>query len=162
MTTNCVAETMDINITVNGRLHNLRVEARKTLADALRDDIGATGVRVGCEHGVCGSCTVLFDGVATRACLLLAVQADGHEVKTVESLASGDQLHEIQQAFTEEHGLQCGFCTAGIMLSVAALLEAEPDPTDEQIYETLGGHLCRCTGYQQIVNAVKRAAGQLT
>jgi len=154
-------DALEINLTVNDQPYKVQVEARKTLADMLREDIGTTGVRVGCEQGVCGSCTVLFDGVPTRACLLLGVQADGHDIKTVESLASGDRLHEIQQAFTEEHALQCGFCTAGIMLSVASLLEQDPNPTDEQIYEMLGGHLCRCTGYQQIVNAVKRAARNL-
>ncbi|MBT4161160.1 MAG: (2Fe-2S)-binding protein [Gammaproteobacteria bacterium] len=148
---------MPIEIEVNGQLHHISVEPRRSLADALRHDLATTGVRVGCEHGVCGSCTVLMDGVPVRSCLTLAVQADGQSVRTVESLAEGESLHPIQEAFRQEHGLQCGFCTAGIMLSVSALLEENPDPSDEEIMELLGGHLCRCTGYQQILASVRRA-----
>ena len=150
-----------ISVTVNGRQQSLEVETRTSLADMLRNDLGTPGVRVGCEHGVCGSCTILFDGEPVRACLLLAVQADEHEIRTIESMVEGEKLHAIQEAFREEHGLQCGFCTAGIIMSVSALLEKHPEPDDEQIYEVLGGHLCRCTGYQQILQSVKQASKML-
>lgn len=147
-----------VTLTVNGKQYAVAVEPRKTLADFLREDIGMTGTRVGCEHGACGACTVLLNGEAVRSCLLLAVQADGQEITTIEALASGDRLHPIQQAFWEEHGLQCGFCTAGIILSTHELLRRHPRPSEEEIYETLGGHICRCTGYQQILESVKRGA----
>ena len=147
-----------ITLTVNGRRYAAAAEPRKSLADFLREDIRATGTHVGCEHGVCGACTVLLNGSAVRSCLILAVQADGQEVTTIEGLAKGDQLHPIQQAFWEEHGLQCGFCTGGIIMSMHELLQRNANPSEEEIYETLGGHLCRCTGYQQIVHSVKRAA----
>lgn len=147
-----------ITLTVNGKRYAAAAAPCKTLADFLREDIRATGTRVGCEHGVCGACTILLNGSAVRSCLMLAVQADGQEITTIEGLASGNQLHPIQQAFWEEHGLQCGFCTAGIIMSVSELLRRVPRPSEEEIYETLGGHLCRCTGYQQIVHSVQRAA----
>ena len=152
------AGTRTIRLTVNGKPYVATAEPRKSLADFLREDIRATGTRVGCEHGVCGACTVLLNGAAVRSCLLLAVQADGQEITTIEALASGGQLHPIQQAFWEEHGLQCGFCTAGIILSTEELLRRTASPSEAEIYETLGGHLCRCTGYQQIVRSVHRAA----
>ena len=156
-----LSDTRQVTVTVNGKQQSLEVEGRTTLADMLRQECRTPGVRVGCEHGVCGSCTILFDGEPMRACLMLAVQADGHEIKTIESMADGDKLHAIQEAFSEEHGLQCGFCTAGIILSVSELLERCPRPSDEQIYEVLGGHLCRCTGYQQILQSVRLAADML-
>ncbi|MDP6469923.1 MAG: (2Fe-2S)-binding protein [Pseudomonadales bacterium] len=158
---NLTADTIAIEISVNGLQHSLRVASRRSLADVLREDIGATGVRVGCEHGVCGSCTVLFNGEPVRACLLLAVQADGQSIRTVESLADDNQLHPIQEAFRQAHGLQCGFCTPGILLTVSALLEGDPDPSDAAIMDALGGHLCRCTGYQQILASIRRAIDDL-
>ncbi len=151
-----------VALTVNGETREGLVEPRLTLADFLRGELGLTGTHVGCEHGVCGACTVLVDGSATRSCLLLAVQVDGAEVMTVEGLAGPDgQLHPIQQAFTEEHGLQCGFCTPGFLMSVYEMLEANPDPTEEEIRDVLGGQLCRCTGYQGILRAVHLAAARL-
>ncbi len=149
---------MAIQLTVNGAAVERTVEVRKTLADFLREDLGLTGTHLGCEHGVCGACTVLLDGEPVRSCLLFAVQVAGAQVETVEALASGDALHPVQAAFRDHHGLQCGFCTPGFLMSAVALLRAHPAPTDEQILETLGGHLCRCTGYQGIVEAVRAAA----
>jgi carbon-monoxide dehydrogenase small subunit len=157
MTDSQAPDIRTIELTVNGNRQRLAVETRVSLADALRADLGQTGVRVGCEHGVCGSCTVLLNGQPVRACLMLAVQADGQEVRTVESLARDERLHPVQQAFREEHGLQCGFCTAGILMTVTALLERNATPTDAEIMDALGGHLCRCTGYQQILASVRRA-----
>jgi len=146
-----------ITVTINGKQYAAAVEPRKTLVDFLREDIRATGTHVGCDHGVCGACTVLVNGSPVRSCLMLAVQADGQEVTTIEALADGDKLHPIQQAFWEEHGLQCGYCTGGIIMSLYELLHRTADPSEEEIYETLGGHLCRCTGYQQIVQSARRA-----
>lgn len=147
----------EVDTTVNGRKVRFVVEARQLLSDVLREHAGTTGVRVGCEHGVCGSCTVLVDGQAVRSCLMLGVQAAGREIRTVESLADGEKLGFVQEAFRKEHGLQCGYCTAGIMLSTVALLAANPSPSDEEIMDMLGGHLCRCTGYQQILNSIRAA-----
>jgi len=147
---------------VNGQAVEADVEPRMTLADFLRDRLGLTGTHLGCEHGVCGACTVLLDGRSVRSCLLFAVQAGGHEVSTVEGLASPDgALHPIQQAFHERHGLQCGFCTPGFLLTVRELLETNPDPTDDEIRGWLSGNLCRCTGYQNIVAAVRLAAERM-
>ena len=129
-----------------------------TLVDFLRETLSLTGTHIGCEHGVCGACTVLLNGEPVRACLLFAVQAAEAEIETVEALASGATLHPVQAAFREHHGLQCGFCTPGFLMSAVALLRDHPQPTDEQIMETLGGHLCRCTGYQGIVEAVRASA----
>ncbi|MEZ5101057.1 MAG: (2Fe-2S)-binding protein [Thermoleophilia bacterium] len=148
-------------LTVNGRAVREAVEPRLTLSDFLRHRLGLTGTHVGCEHGVCGSCTVLLDGAAVRSCLLLAVQADGLEVRTVESLATGEALHPLQQAFHEHHALQCGFCTPGILMAAVDYLGREPDPTREEIADMLSGHLCRCTGYAPIVEAIHDAAGRL-
>jgi carbon-monoxide dehydrogenase small subunit len=148
----------DITLTVNGTEHDLTVESRTLLAHALRDDLGYTGTNVGCESSLCGACTVRIDGEAVKSCTALAVQADGAEVQTVEGLAAGGDLHPIQKGFQEEHGLQCGFCTPGMMLTAVELLEENPDPTREEIREGLEGNLCRCTGYQNIVNAVENAA----
>ena len=150
-----------IRLVVNGTTYERTVEARRTLADFLRDDLDLTGTHLGCEHGVCGACTVVLDGDAVRSCLLFAVQADGAEVMTVEGLAPGEGLHPIQEAFWEHHALQCGFCTPGFLMSVYCFLRDCPRPTDAQIREALAGNLCRCTGYQNIVSAVRAAAQRL-
>lgn len=148
-----------VAIVVNGRSRTGHIEPRKTLADFLRDDCALTGTHLACEHGACGACTVLVDGQAVRSCLLFAVQCDGGEVVTVEGLASQpDQLTTVQQAFQDCHGLQCGFCTPGFVVSVTAFLEQNPDPNDTEIREALSGNLCRCTGYQGIYAAVRQAA----
>lgn len=154
-------EPRRIRFTVNGTPHEAVVEPRTTLVDLLRGELALTGTHVGCEHGVCGACTVLWNGKAVRSCIMLAVQADGAELMTVEGLAPDGDLHPIQQAFMEEHGLQCGFCTPGFLISVYELLQRTPNPTDDEIKETLGGHICRCTGYQPIMNAVRSAARKL-
>ena len=150
-----------VAFTVNGRRAELTVPVRKTLADALREDLGLTGTHLGCEHGVCGACTILLDGAAVRSCLMLAVQADGHELKTVEGLADGDRLHPIQEAFWEAHGLQCGFCTPGFLMTISEFLRETPNPTEDEIREGIAGNLCRCTGYVNIIKAVQIAAGKL-
>jgi aerobic carbon-monoxide dehydrogenase small subunit len=151
--------TMSVALNVNGAARRVTVEARKTLADALREDLGLTGTHLGCEHGVCGACTVLVDGAAVRACLMFAVQADGADVVTVEGLAPADgELSAVQAAMHACHGLQCGFCTPGFVVSITALLDRDPDPDDAAIRDGLSGNLCRCTGYQGIVAAVHMAA----
>ncbi|MGH2374736.1 MAG: (2Fe-2S)-binding protein [bacterium] len=155
-----VAEST-VAFTVNGKRAELTVPVRKTLADALREDLGLTGTHLGCEHGVCGACTILLDGSAVRSCLLLAVQADGHDLKTVEGLADGDRLHPIQEAFWEAHGLQCGFCTPGFLMTISEFLRETPNPTEDEIREGIAGNLCRCTGYVNIIKAVQIAAGKL-
>ncbi len=148
-----------INLTVNGEGYTREVEARMLLSDFLRHELDLTGTHVGCEHGVCGACTVLFDGEPIRSCLTFAVQADGHSLETVEGLAEeGGDLHPLQQAFWEAHGLQCGFCTAGILMTLVPFLEQHPNPTEAEIREALSGNLCRCTGYQHIVEAVQLAS----
>jgi carbon-monoxide dehydrogenase small subunit len=153
---------MNIGITVNGTRHDLDVEPRRTLADALRDDLGLTGTHLGCEHGVCGACTVLVDGDPVRACLMFAVQADGSSVTTVEGMAGDDgSLHPLQEAFSVHHGLQCGFCTPGMLMSALDLLHREARPCRARIREELSGNICRCTGYAGIVDAVEAAAGEL-
>ena len=152
-------ELHKVRITVNGMTHDVAVPARRLLSDCLRHDLELTGTHVGCEHGVCGACTVLLDGVPTRSCLMLAVSADGSEVTTVEGLTESDgTLSPVQQAFTDCHGLQCGFCTPGFLTTITAGLRENPEPDDEQARELIGGNLCRCTGYQNIVAAVHRAA----
>jgi len=152
-------ELHEVRITVNGTTHDAAVPARRLLSDCLRHDLELTGTHVGCEHGVCGACTVLLDGVPTRSCLMLAVSADGSEVTTVEGLTESDgTLSPVQQAFTDCHGLQCGFCTPGFLTTITAGLRENPEPDDEQARELIGGNLCRCTGYQNIVAAVHRAA----
>jgi 2-furoyl-CoA dehydrogenase 2Fe-2S iron sulfur subunit len=151
--------TRKISIDINGRLVDGEVEPRLLLADFIRDDAGLTGTHLGCEHGVCGACTVQLDGQPVRSCLMFAVQANGRRIATVESLAPDtDTLHPLQQAFHECHALQCGFCTPGILMSMEAFLREEPDPSPERIRSALAGNLCRCTGYQNIVKAVLRAA----
>jgi len=149
----------DVAIVVNGRAIRAAVEVRTTLVDFLREELRLTGTHVGCEHGVCGACTVLLDGEPVRSCLLLAVQADGAAITTVEGLApDGERLHPLQEAFRQEHGLQCGFCTPGILLTAVAFLRENPEPSNETIRAGLAGNLCRCTGYQTIVRAVRRAS----
>ena len=149
---------VEIETIVNGVVRRAEVEPRLTLADFLRGDCGLTGTHLGCEHGVCGACTVLLDGAAVRACLIFAVQVDGAEVTTVEGLGEGDELTPVQAAFRDCHGLQCGFCTPGFVVSVTAYLRDHPDPSDDEIREALSGNLCRCTGYQGILKAVRQAA----
>ena len=151
-----------VPVRVNGRDCTAAVEPRLLLSDFLRHRLGLTGTHVGCEHGVCGACTVLLDGEPVRACLMLAVQAEGREITTVEGLApDAERLHPVQEAFRQEHALQCGFCTPGLLLTVVALLRETPSPSDEAIRAGLAGNLCRCTGYQNIVRAVRRAAAAL-
>ena len=153
---------VEIQTTVNGVSRSIAVEPRRTLADFLRENCQLTGTHLGCEHGVCGACTVLLDGRAVRACLVFAVQADGAEVVTVEGLSEDGDLTPVQAAFRDCHGLQCGFCTPGFVVSVTAFLRDHPNPDDETIREALSGNLCRCTGYQGIINAVRQAAGETT
>ena len=150
-----------ISVRVNGVTYERTVEARRLLADFLRDELGLTGTHLGCEHGVCGACTIVMNGEAVRSCLLFALQAGGAEILTVEGLAEGDRLHPLQQSFWEHHGLQCGFCTPGFLMSLVCFLRDNAHPTEEEIRVALSGNLCRCTGYQNIVRAVKAAAGRL-
>lgn len=156
-----MSNLFDLVATVNGTRYEHAVEPRILLSDFLRHDLGLTGTHVGCEHGVCGACTILFDGEPVRSCLVFAVQAHGHEVTTVEGLGTINNLHPIQEAFHEAHGLQCGFCTPGILTTVVPFLEQNPDPSEEEIREAISGNLCRCTGYQHIVDAVKLAAEKM-
>lgn len=149
---------VDLVLDVNGRSYEVRVEPRRTLADVLRDDCGLTGTHLGCEHGVCGACTVLADGQPVRSCLMFAVQCEGVELRTVEGLADGDRLHPMQQAFWDNHGLQCGFCTPGFLMLAVGYLEQNPDPGGEELRAALSSNLCRCTGYQNILKAVEEAA----
>ena len=152
-------ELVDVRVRVNGVWRDLRVPGRRLLSDALRHDLRLTGTHVGCEHGVCGACTVLLDGEPVRSCLLLTGSVDGHEVTTVEGLSGpGSSLHPVQQAFVDCHGLQCGFCTPGFVTTIAAYLRENPDPTPEEASQAIGGNLCRCTGYQNIKASVLRAA----
>jgi carbon-monoxide dehydrogenase small subunit len=149
----------EVRVTVNGREYHASVESRKLLTDFLRDDLGLTGTHVGCEQGVCGACTILFNGEPVRSCLLFAVQADGASLKTVEGLApASNQLHPLQEKFWELHALQCGFCTPGILLTAEALLREVPDPSEDEIREWISGNICRCTGYLNIVSAIREAA----
>lgn len=152
-------ELHEVRLTVNGAARTARVPARRLLSDCIRHDLGLTGTHVGCEHGVCGACTILLDGAPVRSCLMLAVTADGAQITTVEGLAAPDgTLSAVQQAFTECHGLQCGYCTPGFLTTITAGLQAIPDPDPEQARAMIGGNLCRCTGYQNIIAAVQRAA----
>lgn len=153
-------QTEKITLSVNGKSWTRAVEPRILLSDFLRHDLGLTGTHVGCEHGVCGACTILFDGEAVRSCIMLAVQADGHEIITIEGLAAGDALHPLQRAFHEAHALQCGFCTPGFLLTLIPFLREHPNPDEGEIRRALSGNLCRCTGYQNIVRAVQRAAAE--
>jgi carbon-monoxide dehydrogenase small subunit len=154
-----MSDRRTIVLTVNGEEHRVDVPVRKLLSDVLREDLGLTGTHVGCEHGVCGACTVLHEGRPVRSCLLFGVQMDGASLETIEGLGSGpDSLHPVQQAFWDHHGLQCGFCTPGMVLTAKALLEENPRPTDEEIREAIAGNICRCTGYVFIVDAIRAAA----
>jgi aerobic carbon-monoxide dehydrogenase small subunit len=151
-------DKISITLDVNGREHNVSVEPRRTLVDVLRDDCHLTGTHIGCEHGVCGACTILLDDKPIRSCLMFGVQAEGRKIRTVEGLADGDTLHPLQKAFWENHGLQCGFCTPGFLMLAAGALQESPDMSDEEIKEVLSSNLCRCTGYQNIIKAVRLAA----
>ncbi|MDG1365730.1 MAG: (2Fe-2S)-binding protein [Acidimicrobiales bacterium] len=146
-----------VTLTINGASHPLTVEVRRSLADVIREEVGLTGTHLGCEHGVCGACTVLLDGQPARACLMLAVQADGAEITTIEGLADGDEMHPVQKAMKEAMAFQCAFCSPGFLMSAVALLEENPNPTTEEIRKELSGNLCRCTGYQSIVAGVETA-----
>lgn len=149
-----------IKVTVNGRTYERLVEVRITLADFIRQDLDLTGTHLGCEHGVCGACTILMDDEAVRSCLMLAVQADGAELRTVESLAQGDELHPLQRAFQDRHALQCGFCTPGFLMTALAFLKDNPTPTREETRDAISGNICRCTGYQPIIDAILQASSE--
>ena len=156
-----MSERRDVTFTVNGDARAIRVEPRRSLADALREDCGLTGTHLGCEHGVCGACTVLIDDQPVRSCLMFAVQAEGTRVRTVEGLATGDKLHPLQQAFWDHHGLQCGFCTPGFLMLAVGILERDPDIAEPELREALSANLCRCTGYQNILKSVLAAAAEM-
>jgi len=152
----------DVGVTVNGTRYERTVEPRLLLSDFLRHDLGLTGTHVSCEHGVCGSCTILFDGQPVRSCLMFAVQANGHEILTVEGLGTPEDLHPLQEAFWEAHSVQCGFCTPGILMTLVPFLEENPNPNEDEIRAAISGNLCRCTGYQHIVDGVKLAAQKMS
>jgi len=156
-----MTEKRELTLTINGRSYDVRIDPRRTLVDAIRDDCGQTGTHIGCEHGVCGACTVLLEGEPVRSCLMFAVQAADKKVRTVEGLASGDKLHPMQQAFMDHHGLQCGFCTPGFLMLAVGVLEREPDISDADLVDVLSSNLCRCTGYQNIIKAVRAAAKEM-
>jgi carbon-monoxide dehydrogenase small subunit len=156
-----MTEKLDLTLNVNGRDHAVRVEPRKTLVDTIREDCGLTGTHIGCEHGVCGACTVVIDGESMRSCLMFAVQAQGKKIRTVEGLADGTKLHPLQQAFMDHHGLQCGFCTPGFLMLASNMLEQRPDIGEEELRDVLSSNLCRCTGYQNIIKAVKAAQTEM-
>ena len=157
-----MTQSISITVTVNEKEYKREVEPRLLLSDFLRHELGLTGTHVGCEHGVCGACTIMFDGESARSCLMFAVQANGHAITTVEGLAANkDNLHPLQQAFWEAHGLQCGYCTPGILMTLIPFLKQNPNPTEDEIRQALSGNLCRCTGYQHIVDAVKLAAEKM-
>lgn len=156
-----MTEKIEISFTVNREPRAISVEPRRTLADALREDCGLTGTHLGCEHGVCGACTVLLDGNPVRSCLMFAVQVEGAQIRTVEGLAQGDKLHPVQQAFWDSHGLQCGFCTPGFLMLAVGILERNPDIGEAELREVLSSNLCRCTGYQNILKSVLAAAAEL-
>jgi carbon-monoxide dehydrogenase small subunit len=152
------SEAKSVSLVVNEETHEVTLDPRRLLSDVLRDDLHLTGTHVGCEHGVCGACTILIDGRPARACLTFAVQMEGHEITTIEAVSNGTELNPLQQALHQEHGLQCGFCTAGIIMTFEAYLKDNPDPSEAEIRDVLSGNLCRCTGYQNIVSAVSKAA----
>jgi carbon-monoxide dehydrogenase small subunit len=157
-----MTQTVSITLIVNDKEYTREVEPRLLLSDFLRHELGLTGTHVGCEHGVCGACTIQVDGESMRSCLIFAVQADGHSITTVEGLAEDkENLHPLQQSFWEAHGLQCGYCTPGILMTLIPFLEQNPDPTEDEIRHAISGNLCRCTGYQHIVDAVKLAAEKM-
>jgi carbon-monoxide dehydrogenase small subunit len=154
-------EQCEITLIINGTEYTVTVEPRRTLADVIRDDCGQTGTHIGCEHGICGACTVLLDGDPVRSCLMFAVQARGRAIRTVEGLQRGEQLHPMQQAFVRHHALQCGFCTPGFLMLAVGALEKRPDLSDEQLTDLLSSNLCRCTGYENIIKAVRAAAADM-
>jgi carbon-monoxide dehydrogenase small subunit len=156
-----MSEKTDVTLTINGKAHAISVEPRRTLADAIREDCGQTGTHIGCEHGVCGACTIIVDDEPVRSCLMFAVQAEGKAIRTVEGLANGDNLHPMQQAFMDNHGLQCGFCTPGFLMLAVGVLEREPNISDEDLIDVLSSNLCRCTGYQNIIKSVRAAAQEM-
>ena len=156
-----MTDKFDITLNINGRDYRVQVEARRTLVDVIRDDCGLTGTHIGCEHGICGACTIILDDEAVRACLMFAVQANGKKIRTVEGLANGDVLHPIQQAFIDHHGLQCGFCTPGFLMLAVNVLERQPDIGDDELLDVLSSNLCRCTGYQNIIAAVRAVAADM-
>ncbi len=156
-----MSDLFNVTVTVNGIRYERAVEPRLLLSDFLRHELGLTGTHVGCEHGVCGTCTIVFDGQAVRSCLMFAVQADGHDILTVEGLGTIEELHPLQDAFRDAHALQCAFCTPGFLMTLVPFLEENPDPTEDEIREAIAGNLCRCTGYQNIVEAVKLAAEKM-
>lgn len=156
-----MSEKTDVTLTINGKDHAITIEPRRTLADAIREDCGQTGTHIGCEHGVCGACTVIVDDAPVRSCLMFAVQAEGKNIRTVEGLADGDKLHPMQQAFMDNHGLQCGFCTPGFLMLAVGVLEREPNISDEDLIDVLSSNLCRCTGYQNIIKSVRAAAQEM-
>ena len=156
-----MSEPVEVTLSINGRDYPLRLEPRRTLLDAIRDECGLTGTHMGCEHGVCGACTVLLDGQPIRACLMFAVQAEGAAIRTIEGLAAGDALNPVQCAFIAHHGVQCGFCTPGFLMLATGVLEREPDISDDELREVLSSNLCRCTGYQNIVAAVRAAIAEM-
>ena len=155
-----MSDKVDITLKINGREHRIAVEPRRTLVDAIREECGQTGTHIGCEHGVCGACTVSIDGEPVRSCLMFAVQADGRDIRTVEGLAENGKLHPLQQAFMDHHALQCGFCTPGFLMLASTVLAREPDISDEDLLDVLSSNLCRCTGYANIVKAVRAVAAQ--
>ena len=154
-------DKVSITLNINGRDHNIRVEPRKTLVDAIREECGKTGTHIGCEHGVCGTCTIILDDDAVRSCLMFAVQAQGRKIRTVEGLGTADNLHPLQQAFIDHHGLQCGFCTPGFLMLAANMLEHRPDISDAEMLDVLSSNLCRCTGYQNIIKAVRAVRDEI-
>jgi len=156
-----MTDKMEITLNINGRNYAVAVEPRKTLADAIREDCELTGTHVGCEHGVCGACTVVIDQDAVRSCLMFAVQANGKRIRTVEGLADGEKLHPLQRSFIANHGLQCGFCTPGFLMLAVNVLETNPEITDDEMLDVLSSNLCRCTGYRSIVKAVRDAASEM-
>jgi aerobic carbon-monoxide dehydrogenase small subunit len=156
------SDKVAVTLNINGRDHRIRVEPRKTLADAIREDCGKTGTHVGCEHGVCGTCTIILDNDAVRSCLMFAVQAQGKKIRTIEGLGTPDNLHPLQRAFIEHHGLQCGYCTPGFLMLAANMLEQRPDISNLEMLDVLSSNLCRCTGYQNIIKAVQAVRDEMS
>ncbi len=157
-----MTQLIPVKVTVNGQVYERQVEPRLLLSDFIRHDLGLMGTHVGCEHGMCGACTIIFDGEPVRSCLMFAVQANGHDIKTVESLGTPEKMHPLQEAFHEKHGLQCGFCTPGVLMTVVPFLEENPHPTEDEIREAIDGNICRCTGYEKIIESVQEASKKMS